>query len=142
MISKAPNATKAKHYSDLPVMDKASDVAAWLDEHKASDVTVLDLQDRSAFTEAMIVATASSVRHAQSLADGVNKLCGEKSYEYLGMDGYNVGRWILVDCNDFVVHIFQEDTRKEYSLESLWSHPAGKQGLQAMAERAAEDMGE
>ncbi|MDO5536499.1 MAG: ribosome silencing factor [Desulfovibrionaceae bacterium] len=119
-------------------MDKVSVIADWLREHKAADVDVIDLEGRGAFTEAMVVATASSVRHAQSLADGVNRLCGENGYEFLRMDGYAVGQWILVDCNDFVVNIFQADTRRLYKLESLWSVPSSKEELQAMAESAGE----
>ena len=130
---------KQKRYSDLPVMDKVNVIADWLKEHKAGELTILDLRERSTFTDVMLVATATSVRHAQSLADGVNKLCGENSYEYLGMDGYNVGKWILVDCNDFIVHIFQEDTRSQYDLERLWSNPKGKAGMQAMAEEIVEE---
>ncbi len=128
--------TSPKKYSELPVADKIADVEAWLKEHKAGDVTVLDLAGRGAFTEAMIIASATSVRHAQSLADGVNRLCGEKNYEFLRMDGYTVGQWILVDCNDFVVNIFQADTRSLYKLEALWSVPASKEELQAMAHAA------
>ncbi len=120
-------------------MDKVTDIASWLSEHKASDVTVIDLEGRGAFTEAMLVATASSVRHAQSLADGVNRLCGEKNYEYLRMDGYVAGQWILVDCNDFVVNIFLADTRALYKLESLWSVPSSREELQAMASDAGKE---
>lgn len=130
---------KTHKYSDLPSLDKADDMAAWLKDHKADDVTVINLEGRGAFTEAMVVASATSVRHAQSLADGINSLCGEKSYEYLRMDGYPVGQWILVDCNDVVVNIFQADTRRLYKLESLWSMPSSKEELQAMAVQAGED---
>ena len=139
MVALMNTSPKQKRYSDLPVMDKVNVIADWLKEHKAGELTILDLRERSTFTDVMLVATATSVRHAQSLADGVNKLCGENSYEYLGMDGYNVGKWILVDCNDFIVHIFQEDTRSQYDLERLWSNPKGKAGMQAMAEEIVEE---
>ncbi len=125
--------TRQKKYSLLPAADKAADAAAFLTEHKARDVTVLDLSERSSFTDVMLVATANSVRHAQSLADGINRLCGEKNYEYLRMDGYSVGQWILVDCNDFVVNIFQPESRELYRLESLWSVPQSREELQQMA---------
>lgn len=120
-------------------MEKAGEIATWLEEHKAADVVLLDLADRSTFTEAMVIATATSVRHAQSLADGVNGLCGERNFEFLRMDGYQVGQWILVDCNDFVVNIFQPETRDLYKLESLWSVPASREELASMAASAGTD---
>ena len=68
---------KPKKYSELPAAEKAADVITWLEEHKATDIEKIDLTGRGSFTDIMIVATANSVRHAQSLANGVNQLCGE-----------------------------------------------------------------
>ena len=133
---------KPKKYSELPAAEKAADVITWLEEHKATDIEKIDLTGRGSFTDIMIVATANSVRHAQSLANGVNQLCGEKNYEFLCMDGYNVGQWIIVDCNDFVVNVFLKDTRSLYKLEALWSVPQSREELKAMAEQAGEPKGE
>ena len=36
------------------------------------------------------------------------------------MEGYNQGKWILIDCDDVIVHIFQEETREFYDIEGLW----------------------
>jgi ribosomal silencing factor RsfS len=52
------------------------------------------------------------------------------------VDGYTNGQWVLVDCNDVVVNIFQKETRELYRLESLWKVPASKEELQAMASAA------
>lgn len=76
------------------------------------------------------------MRHAQSLADGISALCHEKKYEYLRMDGYTNGQWLLVDCNDVVVNIFQEATREMYNLEALWSVPSSREELRTMAAKA------
>ena len=40
------------------------------------------------------------------------------------MEGYTTGQWILVDCNDIVVNIFQQSVRDLYQLESLWGAAA------------------
>ena len=84
----------------------------------------IDLAGQGAFTDALLVVSATSVRHAQSLADGVSALCHEQNYEYLRMEGYNTGQWILVDCNDIVVNIFQQSVRDLYQLENLWGAAA------------------
>ena len=36
------------------------------------------------------------------------------------MEGYTQGKWILIDCDEVVVHIFQKETREFYDLEGLW----------------------
>ena len=68
--------------------------------------------------------TSWGIDFAQSLADGVSALCHEQNYEYLRMEGYNTGQWILVDCNDIVVNIFQQSVRDLYQLENLWGAAA------------------
>ena len=88
------------------------------------DVAEIDLTGQGAFTDALLVASATSVRHAQSLADGVSALCHEQNFEYLRMEGYTTGQWILVDCNDIVVNIFQQSVRDLYQLENLWGAAA------------------
>ncbi len=110
-----------KKYSIMPYSERAAIVVNWLNEHKARDVVSLDIKGVSSFADAMIVATASSVRHGQSLADSVNELCGKEKFEFLSMEGYQSGQWILVDLNDIVVNIFQETEREVYRLESLWT---------------------
>lgn len=111
---------KPKQFSTMPTGEKLAGIRDWLEEHKALEVTVLDLAGTGAFAEGMIVATATSVRHAQSLADGIGAYCREQNLEYLRMEGYAAGQWILVDCNDVVVNIFQSATRELYKLENLW----------------------
>ena len=127
---------KKKVYSDLPTGEKMADMARFLQEHKAQNVTTIDLSGRGSFTDGLVIATATSVRHAQSLADGISALCHEKKYEYLRMDGYTNGQWLLVDCNDVVVNIFQEATREMYNLEALWSVPSSREELRTMAAKA------
>lgn len=110
-----------KKYSPLPTVEKSADILKWLEEHKGKEPTVLDLTGHNAFTESLIVVSATSVRHAQSLAEGVGELCRERNYEFLRMEGKETGQWILLDLNDVVVNIFQEAVRDLYKLESLWN---------------------
>lgn len=70
--------------------------------------------------DVVIVVTASSLRHAKSLADGLMEQCTKNNYEFLRMEGYQTGQWILADLNDIVVHIFQQDVRELFRIESLW----------------------
>jgi ribosome silencing factor RsfS/YbeB/iojap len=101
--------------------EKARIIAGWLDEAKALDLTALDVEGICPIAEAMVIATATSPRHAKGAADRVTDRLGEQGLEFLGMEGYRAGDWILLDCNDVVVHIFQEETRRLYDLEGLWS---------------------
>ena len=116
--------TTPKKYSLMPTPEKLAIMKACLEDHKAQQVESIDLAGKGAFTDALLVASATSVRHAQSLADGISALCSENNFEYLRMEGYTAGQWILVDCNDIVINIFQESVRELYKLEALWGDGA------------------
>ncbi len=115
-----PVSATVLRYSTLPAPEKALRVADWLEEGKGRQVTVMDVTGLTPCMDALVVVTASSARHARSLADGVLERSRENNYEYLRMEGYQTGQWILVDCNDVVIHIFQAESRELYRLEALW----------------------
>jgi ribosome-associated protein len=110
-----------KKYTTLSTKDKMEALSVWLRDHKALQLVSLHVAGKSAWTEALIIVSASSVRHAQRLADGILAWCKEQKLEFLSMEGYQAGQWILVDLNDVVVNIFQAPTRELYRLESLWA---------------------
>ncbi len=112
---------KKKKYSDTSMPEKVQLVWAWLDEKKAQDILALDVRPITVAAEAMVLATASTARHAQALADWLLQKTAEANFEFLGMEGTKTGRWILVDLNDVIVHILQEEARDYYNLEGLWS---------------------
>ncbi len=103
-----------------PVRQKLETLVDWLSAKKGEDITALDLTPCRAFTEGIVIVTASSVGHAQGLADHILYECKGARFEYLSMEGYQTGQWILLDLNDLVVCIFQKDTRDLYRLEELW----------------------
>lgn len=101
-------------------------IGDWLIEHKADNLINIDLTNENTFAEYLILVTATSSRHAQSLADGILELCKEKNIEYLSMEGYKQGQWILVDLNDIIVNIFLQSIRELYKLEEFWMHRSQK----------------
>jgi len=113
--------TKEKKYSTVPASEKAPVMQAWLDEHKARDLAVFTLPEDNPLADMVIICSASSARHARSLADGLTEMCKQEKYEILRTEGYQEGQWVLVDLNDIIVHIFQEPVRELYKLEALWS---------------------
>ena len=112
---------KAKRFEAVESRDKALAVASWLDEKKGEDILVLDVRGLSQVTDYVVVVTAHGARQAQALADHMLAQLRDRNYEFLAMEGYQNGQWILVDANDVVAHIFQDDSRRLYNLEGLWT---------------------
>ena len=105
-----------------PLSERLANLEAVLAEHKALDVIKLDISKQSGggLADYLLVMTATSPRHARALADAISHLCHTNGYDYLGVEGYQVGEWVLVDLNDIIVSIFLETTRALYRLEDLW----------------------
>ncbi|GFM33831.1 ribosome silencing factor [Desulfovibrio subterraneus] len=110
-----------KKFAVVPVTEKVENIIKWLEEKHASDVVALSLERVNSFTDAVIIASAKSVRQAQAIAEHVYAMAKESNYEYLRVEGKDSGQWVLVDLNDVVVNVFQDDVRKLFNLESLWA---------------------
>lgn len=93
-----------------------------LQELKAQNIVRLNLTNvNGAICDYFVICTATSDRHAQALADSVEEFMKNKTASRpLCVEGYQMGEWILLDFVDVVVHIFLEEKRLFYRLESLW----------------------
>ncbi len=94
-----------------------------LDSKKAVDVNVIDVEGKTILADRFVVATGTSVTHIKSLAGEVEFQMKNK-YGIVPdhVEGYETGRWVLLDYDDVVVHVFHEEERDFYSLEKLWQH--------------------
>ncbi len=99
--------------------DLTAGIAAALDK-KAQEVLVLDLTRGSAFTDFFVICTGTNVRQVQAIADAVEDALRRRGTKPSLVEGYERGEWILIDCFDFIFHIFLPATREFYALERLW----------------------
>lgn len=90
-------------------------------ERKADDVVGLDVRKISSFADTFIIATGTSDRHVRSVTDSIGAALKAHGDPPMGTEGYDEGRWVLIDCGDAIVHIFQQEIRDHYDLERLWS---------------------
>lgn len=90
------------------------------DDRKAVDLKVLNLQEVTDFTDYFLICSGTSERQVQAIADAVQDRLRENRVRPLHVEGLNRGQWVLIDYGDLVVHIFQEEPRRFYSLERLW----------------------
>ncbi|MDD4915816.1 MAG: ribosome silencing factor [Methylococcales bacterium] len=96
-------------------------IEAELDLRKAQNITLLDVQDKTSITDYMIVATATSGRHAKALCDYVVEKVKENGVMPLGMEGQMISDWVLLDLGDVILHVMTGQARELYQLEKLWS---------------------
>lgn len=94
-------------------------VDAALDK-KAEDVVALDVRELVSFADTFVIATGTSDRHVRSIVDGIEEALRSSGEKPLGIEGEEEGRWVLIDCDDAIVHVFVRDVRQHYDLERLW----------------------
>lgn len=92
-----------------------------LSEKKAKDIEIINLEGKTILADRFIIATGTSSTHIKSLA-GEIELTLKNQYDRLPdhIEGYQAGRWILMDYDDVVVHLFRAEDRDFYNLEKLW----------------------
>lgn len=112
---------KEKKFNEIPGPEKAALAAKWLQDKQAGQIVLLNVAGLCSITDHIVVCSARSVKHAQSLADHLLDKCSEDNIEFLGMEGRPSGEWVLVDMNDVIVHIFLSDHREHYNIEGMWS---------------------
>jgi ribosome-associated protein len=98
-----------------------------LNERKALDLTVLDVREKTSFTDYMVVVTGTSNRHLKALCDYVEMKVKENGVIPLGMEGDMTSDWVLLDLGDVIVHAMTAQAREYYTLEKLWTVGAEKE---------------
>ncbi len=91
-----------------------------LEEIKAYDIVVMEIDEKVALFDYMIVASAGSNRQTRALANNVQEKVKVAGGTVLSMEGQETGEWLLVDLGDVIVHIMLPAVRDYYDLEMLW----------------------
>ena len=91
-----------------------------LTEGNALDVVVLDVRARTDITDVMIIATGNSPPHVRAIGNRVAEEARKHVVPIIGIEGQQIGDWMLVDLGDAVVHIMLSTVRQFYALEKLW----------------------
>jgi ribosome-associated protein len=89
-------------------------------DKKAEGVSVLDLRGYSSVTDFFVICQGSSSTQVSAISDNIEKVLRESGMKHYNVEGRENAQWILLDCDNVIVHVFQPDTRKYYALENLW----------------------
>lgn len=96
-------------------------IAALAVDRKALDVITLDIRERSSYADYLVVASGTSDRHVQAIAELVEAtLNKEDGVRAFGREGLLQGQWALIDFGGVVLHVFHQFVRGEYDIEGLW----------------------
>ena len=86
----------------------------------ARDVTIINLTDVVSYTDYFVVASAETERQTRRIVEEVLDKMREEGYRPRSRRVDEGASWISLDFLDVVVHVFTDEARDYYRLESLW----------------------
>lgn len=112
---------KAKNVSADESRALADTVTNALEDDKAEDITLINLEGKSSIADIMVIASGRSARHVASIADHLAKTVKDATGRPVRLEGLPNADWVLLDIGDIVVHLFRPEVRAFYNLEKIWS---------------------
>ena len=91
-----------------------------LEEKKAVDIKVINIEKVSTIADYFIIASGNNVNQVQAMVDNVEETLGKAGFDPKQIEGYHGASWVLMDYGDLVVHVFDEENRRLYDLERIW----------------------
>jgi ribosome-associated protein len=103
----------------MEVRDRAAVVIAAARETKAEDVVLIDMDNRSAITDYVLICSGRSQAHVRGISDRIEDAMRKAGFRCTSMEGHQEGSWVLMDYDVLLVHVFHPETRAYYDLEGL-----------------------
>ena len=92
-----------------------------IQEKKAEEITVLDLKPVTSFTDYFVICSGDSEPQIRSIFKNIQERMSASGLDPDHIEGRPESGWVLMDYDDFVVHIFSAEKRQYYELERLWA---------------------
>lgn len=91
------------------------------DSRKAHNIVALNMAQISLVADYYVIMDASSPRQVKAIANAIVEAAKKNDVDMHDVEGMDTAKWVLVDLNGVLVHIFDHETRNFYNLEKLWS---------------------
>ncbi len=96
-------------------------VLTCLEDAKAEDTVTIDIQNKSALGDYMVVTSGRSHRHVGAIADRLSRDMKAAGLGAARVEGLPHCDWVLIDAGDVIVHIFRPEVREFYNIEKMWA---------------------
>lgn len=102
-------------------VDLAKKIAQILFDRKGRDILALKVDHLMVITDYLVLATGANTLQAHALMEHVDQELSALGIQPRRIEGQQASRWIVMDYNSVIVHIFHPEDRDFYRLERLWS---------------------
>lgn len=91
-----------------------------LEDKKAENIQIIDISEISSVADYFIITNGTNTSQVQALSDNVVEQLAKNQIHAKQVEGYHSANWILHDYSDFIVHVFDKESRGFYDLERIW----------------------
>ncbi len=102
-------------------LDIAEAIAELIYEKSGDNIRLLDVGEKTGFTDYFVVASAKSPPHLKALADDIRSNLSYNGLKSSHIEGLKGLKWVLMDYEDVIVHLFLPQAREYYGLEEYWA---------------------
>lgn len=104
----------------MEVNEMIQKIAKACDDKQANRIIVLDMENVSLVADYFLICDASNPRQVQAIAKAIKETVEEQGEEIRHTEGYDQGKWIVIDTGYVLCHVFHTEERETYNLERLW----------------------
>lgn len=94
--------------------------AKTMDNKKATDIVVIDIQEKASFADYLVIASGNSERQVNTLVDEVEDQFAKEGLLVKSIEGKQNSGWVLMDFGDIVINVFTKEIREKYNIEKVW----------------------
>ena len=114
-----PEKIRKKVYKIMQILQRIENIKSALDEKKANNIEVIDLQGKNYIVDYVIISTSLNQKHSIALVESLKDTLKPLGEEFLRVDEDE--NWSIIDLGDMLIHIMTDEYRQRYNLEEFLS---------------------
>lgn len=99
---------------------KLKTLVDFLNTKKTSSLKVLDISKISIIADYFVIVSVPTQKNVEALDSDICDLMEKNDYELRNKEGVH-SKWVLIDYNDIIIHLFDDDYKYFYNLDKLWA---------------------
>lgn len=92
----------------------------FLNTKKTSSLKVLDISKISIIADYFVIVSVPTQKNVEALDSDICDLMEKNNFELRNKEGVH-SKWVLIDYNDIIIHLFDDDYKDFYNLDKLWA---------------------
>lgn len=101
----------------------AAKVCALLNQSGISNIITVDVSHKTVITDYFVIGTARNITACKAASEELQQKLEQEGIYADRKDGERDGRWIVLDYDTVIVHLFHSEMRDFYNFEKLWADP-------------------